>query len=93
MHEAFENFSHAVLADGALPERTKELSAVAVAHVTQGPDCSNGHTRRTRRKGASPEESMEAIWVAAEMRAGGADAHATLALRAMSAASSDETTP
>ena len=36
---------------------------------------------------------MEAIWVAAEMRAGGADAHATLALRAMSAASLDETTP
>jgi hypothetical protein len=34
-------------------------------------------------QGASPEE----------MRAGGADAHATLALRAMSAASSDETTP
>ena len=93
MHEAFENFSHAVLADGALPERTKELSAVAVAHVTQCPYCSNGHTRRTRRKGASPEESMEAIWVAAEMRAGGADGHATLALRAMSAAPSDETTP
>jgi AhpD family alkylhydroperoxidase len=93
VHEAFENFSHAVLADGALPERTKELSAVAVAHVTQCPYCSNGHTRRTRRKGASPEESVEAIWVAAEMRAGGADAHATLALRAMSAASSDETTP
>jgi hypothetical protein len=38
-------------------------------------------------------ETMEAIWVAAEMRAGGADGHATLALRAMSAAPSDETTP
>jgi hypothetical protein len=33
---------------------------------------------------------MEAIWVAAEMRAGGADAHVTLALRAMGAASSDD---
>jgi AhpD family alkylhydroperoxidase len=71
----------------------QELSAVAVAHVTQCPYCSNGHTRRARRKGASPEEIMEAIWVAAEMRAGGADGHATLALRAMSAAPSDETTP
>jgi AhpD family alkylhydroperoxidase len=58
VHEAFENFSHAVLADGALPERTKELSAVAVAHVTQCPYCSNGHPRRARRKGASPEEIM-----------------------------------
>jgi hypothetical protein len=31
--------------------------------------------------------------MAAEMRAGGAYAHATLALQAMGAASSDETTP
>lgn len=38
------------------------------------------------RKGNSPEEIMEAIWVAAEMRAGGAYAHSTLALHAMRAA-------
>ena len=81
MHEAFENLSYAVFADGALPERTKELIAVAVAHVTQRPYCINGHTRRARRKGASPEESMEAIWVAAEMGAGGGYARVTLALR------------
>ena len=74
-------------------ERTKKLIAVAVAHVTQWPYCINGHTRRARRKGASPEEIMEVIGVAAEMRAGGADGHVTLALRAMGAASSDETTP
>ena len=29
---------------------------------------------------ATPEELMEAIWVAAEMRAGGAYAHSALAL-------------
>jgi alkylhydroperoxidase/carboxymuconolactone decarboxylase family protein YurZ len=44
-------------------------------------------------QGGQPEEIMEAIWVAAEMGVGGADAHATLALQTMSAASSDETTP
>ncbi|MGH6654970.1 MAG: carboxymuconolactone decarboxylase family protein, partial [Actinocrinis sp.] len=33
--------------------------------------------------GASPQEIMEAIWVAAEMRAGGAYAHSTLALHAL----------
>jgi AhpD family alkylhydroperoxidase len=71
-------------------ERTKKLIAVAVAHVTQWPYCINGHTPRARRKGASPEEIMEAIGVAAEMRAGGAYAHVTLALRAMGAASSDD---
>jgi alkylhydroperoxidase/carboxymuconolactone decarboxylase family protein YurZ len=33
IHEAFENFSRTVFADGALPENTKQLIAVAVAHV------------------------------------------------------------
>jgi AhpD family alkylhydroperoxidase len=82
-HEAFESFSRAVFAEGALPEKTKQLIAVAVAHTTQCPYCIKGHTRLARRKGATPEEIMEAIWVAAEMRAGGAYAHATLALDAM----------
>ncbi|MEV4078271.1 carboxymuconolactone decarboxylase family protein [Nonomuraea fuscirosea] len=90
IHEAFENFSRAVFTDGALPEKTKQLIAVAVAHVTQCPYCIDGHTRLARRKGASPEELMEAIWVAAEMRAGGAYAHSTLALNAMGEAASDE---
>jgi AhpD family alkylhydroperoxidase len=79
-HDAFEAFSRAVFADGALPEKTKQLIAVAVAHTTQCPYCITGHTRLAARRGASPEEIMEAIWVAAEMRAGGAYAHSTLAL-------------
>ncbi|KAE8766027.1 carboxymuconolactone decarboxylase family protein [Georgenia thermotolerans] len=83
VHAAFEEFSRAVFADGALPERTKQLIAVAVAHVTQCPYCIEGHAKLAQRRGASPEEIMEAIWVAAEMRAGGAYAHATLALHAI----------
>jgi AhpD family alkylhydroperoxidase len=79
-HRAFEDFSRAVFSDGALPEKTKQLIAVAVAHVTQCPYCITGHTRLANRKGASPQEIMESIWVAAEMRAGGAYAHSTLAL-------------
>ena len=79
-HEAFRNFSRVVFADGALPGKTKQLIAVAVAHVTQCPYCIKGHTKQARRAGASPEEIMEAIWVAAEMRAGGAYAHSALAL-------------
>jgi len=78
--EAFRAFSKAVFADGALPERTKQLIAVAVAHVTQCPYCIRGHTRTALSKGATPEEIMEAIWVAAEMRAGGSFAHSALAL-------------
>jgi AhpD family alkylhydroperoxidase len=69
-----------VFADGAVSAKTKQLIAVAVAHVTQCPYCIRGHTRAALRRGASPEEIMEAIWVAAEMRAGGAFAHSTVAL-------------
>lgn len=79
-HEAFEAFSRSVFAEGALPVKTKQLIAVAVAHTTQCPYCIQGHTRLAHRKGASDQEIMEAIWVAAEMRAGGAYAHSTLAL-------------
>ena len=78
---------------GALPEKTKQLIAVAVAHVTQCPYCITGHTKLARRKGASPEEIMEAIWVAAEMRAGGAFAHAALAIHAMDRVDAHTHTP
>jgi AhpD family alkylhydroperoxidase len=78
--EAFRAFSRSVFADGALPKKTKQLIAVAVAHVTQCPYCIRGHTASALRHGATAEEIMEAIWVAAEMRAGGAYAHSALAL-------------
>jgi AhpD family alkylhydroperoxidase len=80
---AFEAFSKTVFADGALPAKIKQIIAVAVAHVTQCPYCIAGHTKAALRAGASPEELMEAIWVAAEMRAGGAYAHSTLMLAAL----------
>ena len=79
-HDAFQAFSRQVFADGALPEKTEQLIAVAVAHVTQCPYRICGHTRLAQRRGASEQEIMEAIWVAAEMRAGGAYAHSVIAL-------------
>ncbi|WP_300014413.1 carboxymuconolactone decarboxylase family protein [Pseudonocardia sp.] len=91
INEAFEHFSRAVFADGALPEKTKQLIAVAVAHVTQCPYCITGHTKLAHRKGARPEEIMEAIWVAAEMRAGGAYAHSTVALHALAEKTAERT--
>lgn len=80
---AFRKFSQAVFKDGALSRKTKQLIAVAVAHVTQCPYCIQGHTKAASREGASREEIMEAIWVAAEMRAGGAFAHSAIALHAL----------
>ncbi|MGH7654321.1 MAG: carboxymuconolactone decarboxylase family protein [Gemmatimonadaceae bacterium] len=81
--DAFKAFSASVFADGALPGKTKQLIAVAVAHVTQCPYCIHSHTRSALKAGATEQEIMEAIWVAAEMRAGGAYAHSALAIDTM----------
>ena len=81
--DAFRSFSKAVFKEGALPEKTKQLIAVAVAHVTQCPYCIRSHTAQAVRKGATQQEIMEAIWVAAEMRAGAAFAHSNIALDEM----------
>jgi len=80
---AFNDFSRTVFADGALSTRTKNIIAVAVAHVTQCPYCIRGHTRAALRDGATHQELMEAIWVAAEMRAGAAFAHSIIAIDEM----------
>ncbi|MFO1508698.1 MAG: carboxymuconolactone decarboxylase family protein [Steroidobacteraceae bacterium] len=85
-HDAFQAFSKAVFAEGALSAKMKQLIAVAVAHVTQCPYCIRGHTEGALRRGATDQEVMEAIWVAAEMRAGGAYAHSTLAIDVMNGA-------
>ncbi len=81
--KAFHEFSKQVFADGALPGKVKQLIAVAVAHVTQCPYCIRGHTQSALRSGATEQEIMEAIWVAAEMRAGAAFAHSVIALETM----------
>ena len=73
-----------MFAEGALPAKTKQIIAVAVANVTQCPYCIRAHTKAATRQGASPEEIMEAVWIAAEMRAGAAYAHSVIALETLS---------
>ena len=80
---AFHDFGNAVFAEGVLSTKTKHIIAVAVAHVTQCPYCIRGHTKAALRDGASNEEIMEAIWVAAEMRAGAAFGHSVIAIAEM----------
>ena len=70
---AFKAFSAAVFAEGALPSKTKQLIAVAVAHVTQCPYCIRGHTQAALKAGATQ----------AEISAGAAYAHSALALDTM----------
>ena len=90
---AFAAFSRRVFADGALTSKAKQIIAVAVAHVTQCPYCIRGHTKAALRQGASAEELMEAIWVAAEMRAGGSYAHSQLALAEIEAFAASASQP
>ncbi|HXP29734.1 MAG TPA: carboxymuconolactone decarboxylase family protein [Stellaceae bacterium] len=80
---AFDAWGRKVFADGALSAKMKQIIAVSVAHVTQCAYCIRAHTTAAVRQGATPQELMEAIWVAAEMRAGGAYSHAALALAAI----------
>lgn len=89
-YRAFHAFSRQVFADGELDARTKQLIAVAVAHVTQCPYCIRGHAAEAKKAGATEKQVMEAIWVAAEMRAGGAYAHSILALDEMNHGGDDE---
>lgn len=88
--DAFRAFSKAVFAAGALPAKTKQLVAVAVAHTTQCPYCIRAHTGAALREGATAQEIVEAVWVAAEMRAGAAYAHSALAFAVIAEQRADE---
>ena len=92
IHDAFQTFSRKVFTNGALTTKTKQLIAVAVAHVTQCPYCICGHTKAAMGEGATREELMESIWVAAEMRAGAGLCTLVLALDEMEKAAPSSVT-
>ena len=56
--------------DSALTAREKSLIALAVAHAIQCPYCIDAYTSSCLVKGADEEQMMEAIHVAAAIKAG-----------------------
>ena len=70
-------------ADGALPQTTTELMAVAIAICTQCDDCITLHMHDALRAGATAEMVHETIGVALLMGGGPASTYATHALRAL----------
>ncbi|HOG16069.1 MAG: Carboxymuconolactone decarboxylase family protein [Syntrophaceae bacterium PtaU1.Bin231] len=74
-------FNGKVFQAGALPVKTKELIAVAAAHVTRCPYCIAGHTRAAKKAGATDEEIAEAVLVAVAMSAGASLAHSNIAMK------------
>jgi AhpD family alkylhydroperoxidase len=67
--------------DGAIPRKYRELIALAVAHTTQCVYCIEVHTKGAKRAGASKAEVAESVLLAAALRAGGAAAHGSLAMK------------
>lgn len=67
--------------DGAIPQKEREVIAVACAHVTQCVYCLDVHVKAAVDAGATREEIAEAALIAAALRAGGAGAHAALTMK------------
>ena len=75
--KSFLAFDEAARADGAIPKKYKELIAVAVALTTQCPYCIEIHKGEALKAGATETELVEAMFVAAGLRAGGTITHGT----------------
>src|SRR5689334_3559532 len=67
--------------DGKIPRKYRELIALAVAHTTQCPYCIEVHSKKAKKAGATKEEVVETVFLAAALRAGAAATHGTLALK------------
>jgi AhpD family alkylhydroperoxidase len=67
--------------DGAVPQKYRELIAIAVAVTTQCPYCIEVHAKAAKAAGASKEELVETAFIASALRAGGAATHGAMALK------------
>ena len=68
--EAFGAVQAAVMADGALPAKVKELFALAIAATRECDGCIAAHALGSARQGASEAEVAEAIGVVILMNGG-----------------------
>ncbi|SFF56376.1 alkylhydroperoxidase/carboxymuconolactone decarboxylase family protein [Fontimonas thermophila] len=74
--EFFKYYGMVTGQDGALSKREKALIALAIAHAEKCPYCIDAYTTACLEAGASSEQMMEAVHVAAAMKAGITLAHA-----------------
>ncbi len=70
MGKKFFDYYGEVFKEGALTEREKALIALGVAHALQCPYCIDAYSSACLVKGADEEQMMEAVHVAAAIRAG-----------------------
>ena len=70
MGKKFFDYYGEVMKEGALTAREKALIALAVSHAMQCPYCIEAYTETCLKVGADEEQMMEAVHVAAAMKAG-----------------------
>ncbi len=73
----FQEFNSAVMKEGAISVKNKELIALAVGLTTQCNYCLELHRQAAEKAGASQEEIAETIMIAGALRAGAALTHGT----------------
>ena len=71
----FGQLHKAAVADGALPAKIKELMALTIAVVKHCDGCIAYHAKAAARRGATPEEVVEALGVALLMDGGTASVY------------------
>ncbi|MCU4185518.1 carboxymuconolactone decarboxylase family protein [Acidiferrimicrobium sp. IK] len=78
----FAAMHHAAVAEGAVPARIKELTALAIAVVKQCDGCIAYHAKAAARAGATAEEVAEMLGVALLMDGGTASVYGPRAWQA-----------
>lgn len=68
--DAYATMQRAVMVDGALPAKIKELIALAIAATRECDGCIAAHASGAARQGASEAEVAEALGVAVLMNGG-----------------------
>lgn len=82
VYSGFVATNAAVLKDGALDAKTKELMSLAIAVTRQCDGCIASHARGAARRGATEQEVAETLGVAIAMNGGPGTVHAPRALEA-----------
>ncbi|ARK22016.1 carboxymuconolactone decarboxylase family protein [Sporosarcina sp. P26b] len=88
--KAFVAFDQLAMADGLIPKKTKELMAIAIAHVTGCPYCIDTHVTSAKKLDVTKEELAEAVLVATSLKAGSAMAHGLNALQSYDGADNED---
>ena len=79
---AYADMQRAVMTEGALPSKTKELIALAIAVTRECDGCIASHARGAARRGATEVEVAEALGVTVLMNGGPGTVWAPRALAA-----------